>query len=265
LTGKNKNYYDGHLVYLYYGSLKEEKIVDVAGTGVMAFDTNIFRPNLWKSPNYKMSDLLISLEAHLFSIPIVCLPRVSHWITHENISFDGIYWEFKGREENQIKFADMIQTYKSSNISSDKINYNYNNDSIKILSEFINGKIQNLEFVILRFGNANLSERLSSLLSNRVSAYDSCDKRVSLAKELIDSDVEYNYVESLESFKCVENKFIFLDDYLLPKNLSTNIYQNLSSGSELICSKIVENVFPIAKIDMFVEDELIPFYYYIKN
>jgi hypothetical protein len=88
---------------------------------------------------------------------------------------------------------------------------------------------------------------------------------VSLARELIDSDVEYNYVESLESLKHNEKKFIFLDDYLLPKSLSTNIYQNLISGSQLICSKIVENVFPIAKIEMFVGDELIPFYYYIKN
>jgi len=64
LTEKDRSYYFGHLTYRCLGKVHQQRIIDVAGTGVTAFDTSYFNPkDLIHSKDLKMSDLIFSLEA----------------------------------------------------------------------------------------------------------------------------------------------------------------------------------------------------------
>jgi hypothetical protein len=64
LKGLNVSYYRGHKVYTCLNSNPYEHFIDVAGTGVTAFDTRYFNPvNLWAHDLQKMSDVIFSHEA----------------------------------------------------------------------------------------------------------------------------------------------------------------------------------------------------------
>jgi hypothetical protein len=64
LRGKGKDYYRDHLAYQCTKINEIETIIDVAGTGVTAFDTSYFNPvGIINDARLRMSDLLFSLEA----------------------------------------------------------------------------------------------------------------------------------------------------------------------------------------------------------
>ena len=265
LINNNINYYDNHKLWAYYHKLESEKILDVAGTGVMAFNTNIFSPNLWKSSNHKITDLLISLEAHLFKIPIICLPKPVYWIDGTGFDFDSIYLEYKGREEKQIKFANMIREITGSKIEMSKLNYQFTKSSLELLSEFINKNKSQEDFLLIRTGNGHLIESISKSSNfERLLSIDTDSKRIHNCKSFyVNSKVEYNYITNYQNIKLESETFIFLDDFMLPKNLSTKIWQLIPEGSSIICHNIIDGIFPLSKVVLKVEegDDLLYYYY----
>lgn len=64
LLGEGINYYKGHKGYRCLGEEKETVKIDVAGTGVTAFNTEYFNPiEIYKAKDLRMSDIIFSLEA----------------------------------------------------------------------------------------------------------------------------------------------------------------------------------------------------------
>lgn len=65
LKGIGLDYYNNHEVFTFNGMVTRDQKVDVAGTGVTAFEiTDTYHPtHLYRSPHLKMSDLTFSLDA----------------------------------------------------------------------------------------------------------------------------------------------------------------------------------------------------------
>lgn len=81
LIGKGVEYYYAHNIYKFYQELDVDTIVDVAGTGVCAFNTEWFKPlSIIDDPRKRMSDLLFSFEAAKLNIPIICCERNTNWL-----------------------------------------------------------------------------------------------------------------------------------------------------------------------------------------
>ena len=80
LKGLNLNYYTEHHSYQCLRDVEGDYEVDVVGTGVSAFDTDLikFDPLTWN--DYRMSDLLASLELAKKDIKAVCLGHKRFWI-----------------------------------------------------------------------------------------------------------------------------------------------------------------------------------------
>ncbi len=262
------NYYDNHKTYYYYSYLEKERKIDVAGTGVMAFNTNIFSPDLWKSPNYKMTDLLISLEAHLYNIPIVCLPKNNRWLFHEDVFLDGIYFEFRGKEEKQIKYANTIYSLVGKKIDINKVSYQFTDESIENLISFLSDKNdKSINFINIRTGNGQLIESISKLLNFKFfKSIDTDKKRIDKCKKNYETTkVNYEYIRQYEHLYFVDPAFFLIDDYILSKTLTTDIYDVIPEGSHVMCHNIIDGVFPDFKIEMTTTSgQLIPFYYYKK-
>jgi len=268
LTGLSKSYYNGHKVYIFNEFLNTERKLDVVGTGVMAFNTNIFSPSLWRTENFKMTDLLISLEAHLWGISIVCPPKEKNWISQKDLFLDGIYYQFIGNENRQINFADMIQNYICSNIDLSIINYKLDSNSIDKLVDFIRvNSNEEMSFINLRSGNGCLIDAIKNEINFKVyQSYDTDKKRVNMLNESM--EVEYSDFKHLVSYLELdfsENSFILLDDIKLPKSISTKLYQKMKPNSFLICHNIISNVFPDSKIELKINDNIeIDLFFYKK-
>ena len=81
LQGLGRNYYTGHKAFRFMDRLDDDLFIDVAGTGVTAFRTDyFFAPDLWKSEDKLMSDLVFSLEATKQGKDIVLLKHEKGFI-----------------------------------------------------------------------------------------------------------------------------------------------------------------------------------------
>ncbi len=80
LKGLNLTYYTEHNVYSCLRQVQGDYEIHVPGTGVSAFDTNLikFDPLTWG--DYRMSDLMASLELAKKNIKIICLSHEESWI-----------------------------------------------------------------------------------------------------------------------------------------------------------------------------------------
>jgi hypothetical protein len=269
LVGKNLGYYGKHKFYSYYKGLSKQKKIDIMGTGVSAFDTNVFKPNLWRTPNFKMTDLLISFEAHLYNIPIISPKKEAGWLTGQ-LLFNGIYYDMNQHDKKLSNWADMIYDFINSNIDISQMVYKYDDDSIKELSDFIeNNKNKITTFINLRTGNGSLIDRISNLTSFKsFYSLDTDIHRIEKCNKLYtDNIVQYKLLNSyLECGVEMRNCFVFLDDFKLLNTLSTNIFNLLRPGSHFICHNFVNNVFPDKKITLRLEDGRdIDFFYYLKK
>lgn len=81
LKGKGLNYYRGHQTYHCLFPQSEDHIVDVGGTGVMAFNTNDILPDILSYSQDKMVDILMGLECKKKGAPIMCLKHNAKWLT----------------------------------------------------------------------------------------------------------------------------------------------------------------------------------------
>jgi len=85
LLGKGLNYYKAHKGFHCLGTVQESIVIDVAGTGVTAFDTRYFHPKgLASDSRLRMSDLLFSLEAAKQQKTIGVIQHKAGWIKHIN-------------------------------------------------------------------------------------------------------------------------------------------------------------------------------------
>lgn len=60
LIGKGRKYYSEHVLTRCLEKSLRDKVVDVGGTGVMAFNTRYFKPLIWNDSRMKMSDLVFA-------------------------------------------------------------------------------------------------------------------------------------------------------------------------------------------------------------
>ncbi len=82
LLGQHRNYYHGHKSFHCLGDQKGNHKIDVAGTGVTAFDTRYFHPKgLAGHEHQKMSDIIFSLEAAKQGKTIACMNHKRGWLT----------------------------------------------------------------------------------------------------------------------------------------------------------------------------------------
>jgi hypothetical protein len=114
LIGLNKNYFRGHNSYACLRTLKRRLYIDVAGTGVTAFDTEYFFPaEIYKSERKRMSDCVFSLEAAKQKKKIIVLPHEKGYITQLPIDEKTSCFEMERRNPKiQNSIADEIYTLK---------------------------------------------------------------------------------------------------------------------------------------------------------
>jgi len=83
LLGMGRSYYTGHHAFRCLGKIDEDVRIDVAGTGVTAFDTRYFHPKGLADSEYKkMSDIIFSLEAAKQGKRIGVIKHDYGWLKH---------------------------------------------------------------------------------------------------------------------------------------------------------------------------------------
>lgn len=80
LKGLGLNYYTEHISYQCLKEVEGDYQIDVPGTGVSAFDTELikFDPLTWRQ--FRMSDLMAGLELAKASVRVICLGHKEGWI-----------------------------------------------------------------------------------------------------------------------------------------------------------------------------------------
>jgi hypothetical protein len=110
LTREGVPYYKGHKTFRCLNDVVRDEIIDVPGTGCMAFDTEYFNPTeLWKSNDLRMSDLIFALEAKKQDKKIMVLKHQTGYIQHSSAIDlrDTIFAKEQGNTR-QNEIADQI-------------------------------------------------------------------------------------------------------------------------------------------------------------
>lgn len=110
LMGVGRDYYGQHKGFHCMHWVLEDEIIDVPGTGVMAFNTNDIQPDILSYRQDKMVDLLMALECKKKGVPVRVLSHKSKWImplTNER----SIYSEMVKSCLEQNRLADEILLY----------------------------------------------------------------------------------------------------------------------------------------------------------
>lgn len=273
LYGLNQPYYNNHRVYSFYKSLSKDVKLDVGGTGVMAFSTNKFKPGLWKSPNMKMTDLIISLEATIYDLEIVCLSREADWLNPIEYYNEGIYTENMFNDSKQRIFADMILTHKSTTNALDRTYLApiLNKKSVELLAERIKSLItdESKYFYFLGSSDGSATVYLSELLDLQFYvSVDLTDERVVVGNRKLDKEkkkkiqfINQNY----NKLKFSENSIVVMNDISLLDEHTIEVWNNLSNGCHFITTKILDQI-PVTKFDCVTKNEIkFQYYYYIKK
>jgi hypothetical protein len=93
--------------------LAQDEIIDIPGTGVMAFNSNHFHPYVLTYGQNRMADVLIGCEAVRQKVQVVCMAHGFGWL--KDISPDGgIYIESRMNDKVQSKLCDMLYDNKLS-------------------------------------------------------------------------------------------------------------------------------------------------------
>lgn len=112
LQAEDVSYYRGHEFFHCANDQTEQKIIDVPGTGVTAFDTRYFKPTeLYKSPFKCMSDIVFGLEAKKKGKKVTVLPHACGYIRPLPVE-DSIYAKHRNNELVQINLANQIYDLK---------------------------------------------------------------------------------------------------------------------------------------------------------
>lgn len=116
LSGTQLPYYKGHKAYRCLDKVDSDFVIDVAGTGVTAFDTRYFHPKgLAVSKDVRMSDLIFSLEAAKQDKIIGMLSHEAGWIKHIHNDETICQTEKKIGATRQQQIADEIYKLRNDN------------------------------------------------------------------------------------------------------------------------------------------------------
>ncbi len=275
LYGLNQPYYNNHKVYSFYRQLSKEIKLDVAGTGVMAFNTNLFTPTLWKSPNTKMSDLIISLEAAMYGFQVVCLPRTKEWIKPIEYYNDGIYTDFLHDDKKQTSIADMILIYKNSGTKLDRslMALTPTMGSVEDIYKKISDKIDNesnFSFYHLGCTNGNMIYHLSEIseFQNYV-GIETVDERLEVCTSIIKESEFRSKIHFLnikyDTLHFEENSILFINDWSISSEHTESVWDRLNNNCHLISTKMI-NAQPVDKFKIVTENDVeLVYYYYIKS
>jgi hypothetical protein len=109
LTGDLNKYYKGrHTVYDFRGAQDLDVFVDVGGTGVMGFRTDLFNPvGIHLQPYKCMSDLVLSRWAKNENQKIVCAKRKQNWLIQQEVK-GGISQTYATNDSEQVKLMNQI-------------------------------------------------------------------------------------------------------------------------------------------------------------
>lgn len=110
LVGMGKDYYRSHITYRFNSVVGVEKQIDVAGTGVAGFRTDVFNPvSIIHDPRHRMSDLLFSLEAAKQNVPITVLKHASGYLKSIHVPKELTCYGMEfGKNQVQNEIADEI-------------------------------------------------------------------------------------------------------------------------------------------------------------
>ena len=282
LFGLNQPYYDNHKVYLFYKKLNKDVKLDVGSTGFMAFNTNIFSPHLWKSPNKKMTDLLVALEAAMHGIDLVCLKKEANWIKPIELYHDGIRMEFirfgfedGGEDNKQSSIADMILIYKRDELKFDRslISLTLEKSSVELLYSKILENIDNsntYSFYHLGCGNGNMIYHLSLISDFKdLVGVDTVDERIQSSTSIIKNFEDRQKLHFLnmkyDGLEFEENSVIVINDWAISSEHTEKVWQKMNNNCHLVSTKII-NAQPHDKITIVTENNIqLTYYYYIKK
>jgi len=109
LLGRQRGYYNGHETYHCLGKVRYDAIIDVPGTGVMAFNSKYFKHyGIANEPDLKMADVVAGLYASRQNVEVVCLAHDGFWIKDINTNDGGIYVEARNNDSRQTELCDQI-------------------------------------------------------------------------------------------------------------------------------------------------------------
>lgn len=112
LKGKGLNYYFGHKTFHFLRSVDGDYLIDIPGTGVCAFNTKYFKPDILQYDEDCMADVLLGLEAAKQGRTVICLEH-DMWYFRSLISNeDNIYKNHKDDCERQGELCDLIYDLK---------------------------------------------------------------------------------------------------------------------------------------------------------
>jgi len=107
LIGKGRKYYGGHVLTHCLEKSLRDKEIDVAGTGVMAFDTRYYRPYIWRDQRMRMADLVFSEDAALSGKKIKALAHPEGYFKYLNPK-ETIHSKDQHHQDRLIEVADKI-------------------------------------------------------------------------------------------------------------------------------------------------------------
>lgn len=109
LKMKDVSYYRGHEVFDFDREIMEAQEIDVPGTGVMAYRTDYFMPDIAQAKLKRMSDLIFALAAAQAKRKIMVLPHEQGYLRQIPISASRtISGTAPKREHTQIRIANSI-------------------------------------------------------------------------------------------------------------------------------------------------------------
>lgn len=113
LRGVGMNYYRDHQAFRFNQNVPQDQFIDVAGTGVTAFFTDYFKPDISQAEDKCMSDLVFSLEAKKQGKHIVLLQHGAGYVIDQMVpETNTIRGQYASRCERQSQLADEIYNLK---------------------------------------------------------------------------------------------------------------------------------------------------------
>lgn len=111
---------DRRMVYLFTKSLESNRLVNVLGTGTLAFRASMFpdfRLKDFEQPG--MADIYFAHECRARGVPMVCISRPDHWLRDLGSKEEPtLFEEFKGDDRRQLEVLRRAETWGYSGISS---------------------------------------------------------------------------------------------------------------------------------------------------
>lgn len=103
----NSYYRDYQMKYRCLDKVEYDTFVQIGGSGVCAFHTDYFRPDLANFTNGFMADIFLSAEAQRQQIPILVMAHEAGWIQQQPTG-EGIYEKYKNNDKVQTDFINSI-------------------------------------------------------------------------------------------------------------------------------------------------------------